>query len=115
MLIRIRENGGGEYDGVQINNPEEIIKHYEFDNVIIASQPGYEVIKQRLETFGIDEDRIISSYVEQPLTTRIQFLKDIAKIMHEDGVVGACCEAGVFEGDFKEVVAQDNTGFCFAL
>lgn len=93
---------GGKIDGIPVRNPEDEIKKMDFDYVIIASQPGYGTICQKLLGWGVDEDKIISKYVEQPLVSRIQFLKDMSGIIHREKIQGACAEAGVFEGDFAK-------------
>jgi len=46
--------------------------------VIIASLPGLNVIKEQLLNMGIEHGKIITSFVEQSVNSRIVFLENLA-------------------------------------
>lgn len=95
---------GCSIEDIPIKNPYDAITEGEYDYVIVASLPGYDFIISKLAEYGVDEGRIISSYVLQPIKSRIQFLKDMSSIMNVGGIKGSCAEAGVFEGDFARYI-----------
>lgn len=89
--------------GVPIYEPTYCLNTEEYDYIIITSAPGLESIKQQLIDMGLDEGKIITSYIEAPIESRRVFLEKIAEcIDFEDGA--ACAEAGVFEGDFARYI-----------
>lgn len=96
---------GGKIEEISIIPPSDI-SHLKYDVIIITSAPGLNSIKEQCIQMGIDEGRIISSYVEGPLESRRIFLErfaDLLKISEEEGAVA---EVGVFEGDFAKYINQ---------
>lgn len=77
-----------------------------WDYIIISSTPGYDTIKAKLQKIGVDESKIIDTYITQPLESRRIYLKNMADIFHAKNVKGACAEAGVFAGDFAKYINQ---------
>ena len=90
-----------EYD---IYEPAKAIASMEYDFVIIASAPGFDFITEKLISMGVPEEKIISTYVLQPLESRRQFVRNLAAVFEEEHIEGACAEAGVFEGDFAKYI-----------
>ena len=94
---------GGTLLGKNIFSPEYCLKHLKYDHVIITSAAGLENIKKQCLNMGVEENRIITSYIELPVESRIEFLKCFAKI-YCDKTQGSVAEAGVFEGDFAKEI-----------
>lgn len=94
---------GGYCCGIHVFSPEYCLRHIEYDHVIITSAPGLENIKKQCINMGVEENRIITNYIEAPLESRIEFLKCFAKI-YSDKTQGNVAEAGVFEGDFAKEI-----------
>lgn len=90
-----------EYD---IYEPAKAIASMEYDFVIIASAPGFDFITEKLISMGVPEEKIVSTYVLQPLESRRQFVRNLAAVFEEEHIEGACAEAGVFEGDFAKYI-----------
>ena len=90
-----------EYD---IYEPAKAIASMKYDFVIIASAPGLDFITDKLLSMGVPEEKIISTYVLQPLESRRQFVRNLAAVFEEENMEGACAEAGVFEGDFAKYI-----------
>lgn len=77
-----------------------------FDRIIITSAPGLDSVKMQCLNKGIPEEKIITSYVENSLESRIVFLKTLASMQEIREMPGACAEAGVFEGDFAKYINE---------
>lgn len=90
--------------GILICSPQVCVNNYSYDYVIITSAPGLESIKRQCIQLGIGEEKIITSYVEAPLESRKIFLKSFASILGKNAPEAECAEAGVFEGDFAQVI-----------
>lgn len=95
---------GKQLFGISICSPQVCINKYSYDYVIITSAPGLESIKRQCIQLGIGDEKIITSYVEEPLKSRKIFLKSFASILGKDAPEAECAEAGVFEGDFAQVI-----------
>lgn len=91
--------------GVPINMPNKL-KEMEFDYLIITSAPGLESFKMQCAEFGISDEKIIMSYIEDPLESRRIFLKTLASMPEIKELNGACAEAGGFEGDFAKYINE---------
>lgn len=66
--------------------------------IVITSAPGMESIKKQLFDIGIDRGQIDTTFVENPLISRITFLKRMSQVQNPG--TASVAEAGVFEGDF---------------
>lgn len=95
---------GKQLFGISICSPQVCVNKYSYDNVIITSAPGLETIKKQCIQLGIGEEQIITSYVEGPLKSREMFLKSFASIFGKRFPEAECAEAGVFEGDFAQII-----------
>lgn len=94
---------GGECCGVKVYSPKECLSQFGYDSLIITSAPGLLSIKKQCLELGVGENRIVTSYIEGPLESRILFLSSFAEIYRER-TAGSCAEAGVFEGDFAREI-----------
>lgn len=96
---------GNEYDGFIIEDYNNL-KNYEFDYVIIGVLTAYKKIKEQILDLGVPEYKIIDKYVELPTQARIEYLRNIAEILKENNVNGACAEVGVYQGDFAKIINE---------
>lgn len=88
---------------VPIFSPETCFKMNP-DLIVITSAPGLDSIRLQLINNGIEEDRIITSYVEQPLISRKEFLFNLSLLQRSVDIEVEVAEAGVFQGDFAECI-----------
>lgn len=95
---------GNKIQRYEIKNPDECLSKDDFEFIILASTTGYDSQKKKCFEFGIDEARIIDSYIIQPIQSRIQFVRNWADLY--SNVDGACCEIGVFQGDFARHINE---------
>lgn len=93
---------GKDLWGIPIYSAQKCAAGLEYDYLIITSEPGMDSIKEQCLQMGIQENRIITSYIENPLESRRIFLKNFSKLIQEFGEDGDCAEVGVFEGDFAK-------------
>lgn len=93
---------GRELMNTPIYEPTKCVSGLEYDYLIISSAPGMDSIKRQCMRMGIEENKIITSYIEAPLESRRIFLKNYAQILEEIKEGGECVEVGVFEGDFAK-------------
>lgn len=101
-----KAKSGNAIDGKMIELPDES-KINDADVFIISSIPGLNPIKEQLLNYGIQENRIITKYVELPILSRQQFLKNFSELVYEKGIVGNCAEVGVFQGDFAKEINKN--------
>lgn len=99
------QNRGGMY-GLPVKNPATVLEMGEFDDVILASVPGYDSLLSMCERYGIGSKRIVDRYVRFPLESRRTFLKNFSMLAKERNFPGAVAEAGVFEGDFAKYINE---------
>ena len=97
---------GGNIRGVEIYEPKVGLK-MDWDIIVITSAPGMESIKHQLLNMGVDRGRIDTSFIENPLISRITFLKRMAQIQNIK--TASVAEVGVFEGDFAKWI---NNYYC---
>ena len=99
-----------------IYEPAKCMGDLEYDYLVITSAPGLNSIKKQCMQMGIQENKIITSYVDAPLESRRVFLESLSKLFKERGESGECAEAGVFEGDFAKwinTLFPDKTLYLF--
>lgn len=100
-----RNKWGTKLMGVPIYNPDKL-KKLDFDYLIITSAPGLMTIRKQCEKLGVEDDKIITSYIDSPLESRRIFLKSIAEMPEFALLQGECAEAGVFEGDYARYINE---------
>lgn len=100
-----RNKWGGELMGVPIYNPDKL-KELDFDYLVITSAPGLMTISKQCGELGIEDGKIITSYIDTPLESRKMFLKSIAEMPEFALLHGECAEAGVFEGDYARYINE---------
>lgn len=91
---------------IPIISPEKCLNNLEYKYIIITSAPGLDTIYRQLIDMGIDESKIITSYVQDQLEARKEFLKCFSIIANQYDITAECAEAGVFEGDFAKYINQ---------
>lgn len=101
----------------EIVEPRIAVFEKKYDEIIVTSAPGCLSIKEQLLDMGVPEEKIITSYVDSMLKSRIVFLESFAKIINEkNSLDGACAEVGVFQGDFAKCINanfSDRTLYLF--
>ncbi len=96
---------GKDIKGIQICSPNDFLSEKsKYDVVIITTAPGMVSAKEKCIRLGVDETRIITTYVEAPLESRRIFLKSLSELLNKADADGSCAEAGVFEGDFAKYI-----------
>lgn len=87
-----------------IEEPEKALNTTMFDVVVVTSAPGKDSIISQLYEYGIAENRIVTSFVTQPLESRRVFLENLAMLLQSVDKKAAVAEAGVFQGDFAKYI-----------
>jgi len=87
-----------------VEEPEKALRFADYDVVVVTSAPGKDSIVSQLREYGIAENRIITSFVSQPLESRRIFLENLAMLMKFTDRNAAVAEAGVFQGDFAKYI-----------
>lgn len=95
---------GEKVQQYEIKNPDECLSKDDFEFVILTSTTGYDSQKKKCLEFGINEPRIIDSYIIQSIQSRIQFVRNWSDLYAN--VEGVCCEVGVFQGDFARHINE---------
>ncbi|MDE6386755.1 MAG: macrocin-O-methyltransferase [Lachnospiraceae bacterium] len=90
----------------KIGVPEECLKQSVYDVIVLTSAPGRDSIIHQVRGYGIAENRIITSFVDQPLESRRIFLKSLSVLMRGYDRRVSVAEAGVFQGDFAKYMNQ---------
>lgn len=90
----------------EIGIPEKCLKQSTYDVIVLTSAPGRDSIIHQVLGYGIAENRIITTYIDQPLESRKTFLKSLSVLMREYGQSVSIAEAGVFQGDFAKCMNQ---------
>ena len=97
---------GTEFHNLIVGEPEKSLKSSNYDVIVLTSAPGKDSIINQLCEYGIEEKKIITSFIVQPLESRRIFLKNISMLMENDIPEAAVAEAGVFQGDFAKYINQ---------
>ena len=92
---------GDKIHDIDICSPDRL-NTIDYDYIVIGSLPGYETILQEINSRQLNGIGVISSYVELPILSRIEFIKKLSLIFKENEIGGQVAEAGVFEGDFAK-------------
>lgn len=110
-VIGFLDNDASKWDekkcGIQILGNASCCKELDYDEVLIASLTGYEVIREQLINAGIESSKINSSFVDTQVNARINFLRDYAE-MSKDLLDDTLCvaEGGVFQGEFAKLINE---------
>jgi hypothetical protein len=109
-VIAITDNDsrkwGETFKDLIIDAPKDCLKKQDYDVVVVSSAPGLSNIVKQLNEYGIEDYRVITSYVSQPLESRMIFLKNVAMLMQDKNNNAAVAEAGVFQGDFAKYINE---------
>lgn len=102
------ENKIGKYlRNIEIFSPYERLMKDDYDSIVLTSIPGKGSILEQLKEYGINENRIDTSYIDQPLVSRRIFCENISKIQKNIENNICVAEAGVFQGDFAKIINQN--------
>lgn len=94
----------GVFDGVPILGNRSVLAHIDYDEIVIASMTGLNIIKSELLTAGVQESKIVvSPELNTIVQARINFLRDFAKL-HKKESDYAVAEGGVFQGEFSKEI-----------
>ena len=99
---------GGQLDGIPIIGNAASCRDMDFDEVIVCSGMGYDIIQQQLVDVGVERSKINKSFVETTVKARINFLHDYASLLKLDNDQTVVAEGGVFQGDFAKEI-----NYCF--
>ena len=83
--------------------PQSILNS-KYDYIYIGVLTYYREIMELLRTFNVDQNKIITKYVEIPTEARIECLRNIKELLDEDHISGVCAELGVYQGDFAKEI-----------
>lgn len=97
---------GTKFRHFNIGVPEECLKQPTYDVIVLTSAPGRDSIINQLYEYGIAENRIITSFIDQPLESRRIFLRSFSILMKDLNKKASVAEAGVFQGDFAKYINQ---------
>ncbi len=100
------EKWGSTCGDIPILSPEECIQSLDYNYIIITSAPGLDSIYRQLLDMGVKEGKIITTFVQDQLEARRQFLRCYSMLVNESDLEAECAEAGVFEGDFARWINQ---------
>ncbi len=95
---------GAKFRDLYVGKPDECLMESSYDVVVITSAPGRDSIKKQLLEYGIAENKIITSFIDQPLESRRIFLQSLSLLMNNIDKEIAVAEAGVFQGDFAQYI-----------
>lgn len=94
---------GSEIEGIPVLGNAKACNNVDFDEVIIASLTGYDVIREELLAAGVEPSRINRTFVDTQVNARLNFLRDYASSVTESPEL-AVAEGGVFQGEFAKEI-----------
>lgn len=83
--------------------PRSILDN-EFDYIYVGVLTYYKEVMELLNSLGVEQNKIITKYVDIPTEARIECLRNIKELLSEDDVAGECAELGVYQGDFAKEI-----------
>lgn len=101
----ILKNGGGTIDDVPILGNASILKKIDYDEVLICSLPGLNIIREQLLEEGVSAEKISSGFIDTQVNARLNFIQDWVDINSDMFIDGLCvAEGGVFQGEFAKEI-----------
>ena len=105
--ITTKINGGGWLEDIPIvDGGPSIIINSDYDEIIICSLPGMQVIKDQLISMGVNANKINVEYILVQVNARINFLHDYSQVYKDEAQQHNVAEGGVFQGDFSKEINQ---------
>lgn len=95
---------GENIKGVSIIDDGRSLSSYEYDEIIICSLPGLNLIQKQLIEAGISRDKINTDYISTQVNARINFIRDFANLHQNLSSECAVAEGGVFQGEFAKEI-----------
>ena len=99
----IPKNGGGYWCDLEIKNPTWLKEEREYDVILLGTLMGLSEIQLFLENNGVSILKLNKTYVELPITARLQFLQRFSQMVSKKESF-AVAECGVYEGEFAKEI-----------
>lgn len=103
MLDNDPNKWGNFYKEIPIKSPDDIPK-LDFERIFLAANTGMNSMTDQLLQIGVPIGKIDSSYVYNTVKAREVFLRNYAQELQNRFPDAAVAEAGVFRGEFAEVI-----------
>lgn len=98
-------SGGNIVDGIKVIGNYKRCNDIDFDQIVIASLTGRDIIKEQLIKEGVPIFKINTRLVDTQVEARINFLRDYANTIQEKNQMNLCvAEGGVFQGEFAKEI-----------
>jgi putative O-methyltransferase len=96
---------GKKIDNIEIISPKEMIGCV-YDYIAIVSLSSMDIIRKQLIELGVQEQVIVTKYIEHKVKSREIFLKNFAKLVNasHQKYAGCVAEAGVFQGEYAKCI-----------
>lgn len=94
-------------DGVPILGNASAIEQVDYDEILICSLPGLNIIREQLIKKGIPSEKISSEFIDTQVNSRLNFLQDWVDI--NSGLLNCelcVAEGGVFQGEFAKEISK---------
>lgn len=109
---------GKKIDNILILGNANVISELSFDEIVICSLTGLQIIREELLLAGVPAEKIRVDYIETQVKARNYFLYDFAKMYYKFWRGGgyAAAEGGVFQGEFSKEINRcfpDNFLYLF--
>ena len=88
----------GTLFGKKVVAPERM-REFDYDYIVITSIIGVTTILGQLADMGVDEAKVISSYVDYICTSRVEWLRSLSKLQIDIDKSIEVAEAGVFRSE----------------
>lgn len=98
---------GKHLRNIEIYLPQGRVQQNDYDMIVLTSIPGKGSILEQLREYGVSENKIDTSYIDQPLDSRRIFCENICKLQKDIDNNVCVAEAGVFQGDFAKIINQN--------
>lgn len=102
FLDNDKNKWGTSINNISVLGNANACQNLEFDEVIIGSLPGYNVMQSQLIEAGVDPSKINRTFVETQVNARLNFLHDYAGMLPNSDIPVA--EGGVFQGEFAKEI-----------
>lgn len=99
------EKWGKCIDNIPIIGNANSLDNIEYDEILICSLPGLNIIREQLLEAGVEKAKISSGFIDTQVNARINFIQDFAALcdMKEDASLSVA-EGGVFQGEFAKEI-----------
>lgn len=102
FLDNSKEKWGTNIDGIPVLGNASICNTEVFDEVLVCSLTGYDVMQAQLIEAGVEPSKINRTFVDTQVNARLNFLRDYADMLPQADIPVA--EGGVFQGEFAKEI-----------